>query len=341
VSVWFPSTKRLGPAILDHPLLEHRDLQSPTWISGEGQIGVGGYRACDCTSNKARYLCFFSSSEITMPETIVQPITFQLEEVDFTFCFIPACPEGFLMGDGIGSGYPDEQPVHRVVIPTSFWMLQTPVTQKQFQLWTQTKDFESRFEIPHRNQFEGPSHPAESMTWYQASAFCEWLTIRLHEIHAFPVEVNEARLPYEAEWEYACRAGSATEFWSGDGAAAMAEIGWYAGNSGNHTHPVASRGKSNPWGLFDMHGNVWEWCQDRWDEHAYRRRWDGISSLETFELNEQYGDRNTEGNGLGERRTQRGGSYSYPAWWCRAACRYRGRAGDSYRNCGLRVCLVP
>jgi formylglycine-generating enzyme required for sulfatase activity len=272
---------------------------------------------------------------------MIAKFTIQLDQIDFIFCKIPACPEGFLMGDQVGSGYLNEQPVHRVVIPNAFWMLQTPVTQQQFELWTKSSQFKDRFDKPHKNYFDGPDHPADSVTWEQADAFCRWLTMRFHEINEFPSACDEVRLPYEAEWEYACRAGTDTEFWNGDGDLALSEIGWFDGNSGNHTRPVASRGNLNGFGLYDMHGNVWEWCQDRWDEEAYRRRWDGITSHETFQLNEEFGDKDAIGNEYGEFRTQRGGSCISAAGGCRAADRNWLWARVSSGNGGLRVCLVP
>ena len=86
--------------------------------------------------------------------------------VPMTFCFIPACPEGFWMGSRYGR--PNEQPVQRVVISNGFWMGETPVTQRQYAL----------FKIEHRNYFLGnPDHPAEKMTWHDAVAFCEWLLL--------------------------------------------------------------------------------------------------------------------------------------------------------------------
>ena len=148
-----------------------------------------------------------------------------------------------------------------------------------------------------------------------------------------------AHLPTEAHWEYACRAGTRTDYYTGDGEAALREAGWFDGNSEGSTHPVGKLAP-NDFGLYDMHGNVWEWCLDRWDESAYRRRWDGITAEDTFALNEKHGDQNEANNNWGENRVLRGGSWIYTADWCRAAYRDRYRAGNSFWNFGFRVCLV-
>src|SRR5208283_3530718 len=107
--------------------------------------------------------------------------------------------------------------------------------------------------------------PVEQVNWNDATAFCEWLT----EWKGLPKEIATVRLPTEAEWEYACRAGADTDYYNGDGEAALAEVAWYDGNSGNYTHPVDERSESHPFGLHGMHGNVWEWCQDVFDPNAY------------------------------------------------------------------------
>jgi len=81
---------------------------------------------------------------------------------------------------------------------------------------------------------------------------------------------QELQLPTEAQWEYACRAGSTTEYCNGDDEAALQRVGWYRKNSKKETHPVGELA-ANAWGLHDCHGNVWEWCEDWWDEEAYAR----------------------------------------------------------------------
>jgi formylglycine-generating enzyme required for sulfatase activity len=283
----------------------------------------------------------------SMNSAILQTRSLTLDGVEFTFCRIPACTDGFLMGDQLGNGYLDEQPVHRVVIPQPFWMLQTPVTQSQFLLWTKTHEYQRDFKQPHRNSHLSstgeilPDHPAEDVTWRQANGYCQWLTERLHEQPSCPDGMKLVRLPYEAEWEYACRGGTGTEYWNGDGVSALAQIGWFDSNSNQETQIVGATGKSNPFGLHDMHGNVWEWCQDRWHAEAYRWRWDGITAEETFDLNEQMGDKNESKSEWGEYRVRRGGSFFNTARNCRAAFRNRFWAGLSNWDYGLRVCLVP
>ena len=241
--------------------------------------------------------------------------------VPMSFCYIPACPEGFWMGSRYGR--PNEQPVHRVVISEGFWMGQTPVTQRQYAL----------FRSEHRNHFSGnPDHPAESMTWDESVAFCEWLSERLRSSDEYPEGMGFVRLPWEAEWEYACRGGTQSDYHSGDGESALRRAGWYDGNSNNSTHAVG-RKSNNAYGLYDMHGNVLEWCMDRWDKGAYRQRVDGITTAETFQLAEQHGSPTV--------RVLRGGSWIVTAEDCRAACRFWVRADLSFRDYGLRACLVP
>jgi formylglycine-generating enzyme required for sulfatase activity len=221
-------------------------------------------------------------------------------------------------------GRPNEQPVHRVVISEGFWMGETPVTQRQYAL----------FRSEHRNGFPGnPDHPAESMTWDDAVAFCEWLSERLRSSDDYPEGMGFVRLPWEAEWEYACRGGTQSDYHSGDGGSALRRVGWFGEPlNGGSTHAVGLK-LSNAYGLYDMHGNVGEMCMDCRDGRAYRRRVDGITSAETFQLSQRHGD---EGD-----RVVRGGSWFDSAELCRAAFRYWVRAVDSFRFNGLRACLVP
>ena len=202
-------------------------------------------------------------------------------------------------------------------------MGETPVTQRQYAL----------YRSEHRNVFPGnPDHPAENLTWHDAVAFCEWLSERLRISDDYPEGMGSVRLPWEAEWEYACRGGTESDYHSGDGESALRGVGWYDDNSNYSTHALGRKG-SNAYGLYDMHGNVWEWCMDRWDESAYRRRVDGMTAEDTFQLAQRHGDE--------EGRVLRGGSWFNTAEDCRAAYRGGNWAVDSIRDCGLRACLVP
>jgi uncharacterized protein (TIGR02996 family) len=157
-----------------------------------------------------------------------------------TFSFVP--PGTFLMGGDAESANSDYHPVHPVTLTRGFWLGACPVTQSQWGAVVRSR--------PARQG--APDHPVERVSWGDCGLFCEGLS---------RVAGRVARLPTESEWEYACRAGTSTEYHSGDGEEALREVGWYSGNAGGVTHPVGQLAP-NAWGLFDVHGNVFEWTAD-------------------------------------------------------------------------------
>ena len=146
------------------------------------------------------------------------------------------------------------------------------------------------------------------------------------------------RLPCEAEWEYACRAGTDTDYANGDGEAVLTEMGWYSGNAGNTTHPVRTK-KPNSWGLYHMHGNVWEWCEDVYDPKAYAKREHPWSTKAWSEINAGSDAKRESYDGKPD-RVLRGGSWVFPAEWCRAAFRLGRLPGLRDWSRGFRVFLA-
>jgi formylglycine-generating enzyme required for sulfatase activity/tetratricopeptide (TPR) repeat protein len=209
----------------------------------------------------------------------------------------------FLMGspEGETGRYDDEGPVHRVHLD-GFWMASVPVTQRQYQ--SIIKD--------NPSNFKGEYNPVEEVSWNDAREFCAKLSEKTRRNYS---------LPTEAQWEFACRAGSKGRFCFGDSDQLLEHYAWYDKNSENKTHPVGQK-RPNQWGVFDMHGNVWEWCHD----------WYGEYREGEF--------RNPEGPENGEYRLLRGGSWVSESRRCRSACRYYGEPDHRYRNIGFRVVLV-
>lgn len=256
-------------------------------------------------------------------------------DLAMTFRYIPPCPEGFLMGDREET---DSQPVHRVSITQGFWLGETLVTQAQFAAWTELPVYEEWFEENKEKLYDDDRHsfsfdhdvpekfPAGNISWYEARGFCEWLNA-----NGSPNGEGTVMLPTEAQWEYACRAGSRTDYYTGDGEAALDEAGRYDENSEGKTQPVMTR-KANDFGLYDMHGNLWEWCRDAWDGEAYAKR----SRLAVDPVVES-----SEAETPQSRRVLRGGSWYDSAALCRSACRRRLSAGVRYWYYGFRVGLFP
>ena len=166
------------------------------------------------------------------------------------FVLIPA--GAFLMGTAANAGRPDEQPQHTVRISQPFYMGIHPVTQSQWQA------------VMGKNPsyFKGPGNPVENVSWEEVQRFIS----RLNERE----RTWRYRLPTEAEWEYAARAGSQTLWSFGDTGSSMRRYGWFRDNAGGSTHPVGQK-RANAWGLFDVHGNVYEWVQDWYAQDYYSR----------------------------------------------------------------------
>jgi formylglycine-generating enzyme required for sulfatase activity len=227
-----------------------------------------------------------------------EKVTLQLPgDVSMGFAWCP--PGSFRMGSVRGDS--DEEPVHKVTLSKGFFMGIHPVTQAQWKAMMGTNP----------SHFKGVNRPVESVSWDDCREFCEKITAVLKG----RVTV---RLPTEAEWEYACRAGTKTGYWSGNDDAALDRVGWYSANC-SETQPVGQLAP-NAWGLFDVHGNVWEWCSDWFGPYSANEQTDPI------------------GQSSGDSRVLRGGSWYYGSGHCRAAYRFRNVPQLRY-NIGFRVCF--
>jgi formylglycine-generating enzyme required for sulfatase activity len=195
-----------------------------------------------------------------------------------------------------------EGPVHEVIIKTSFYMGKFLVTQRQ---WEKVMG-------NNPSKFRGEDRPVENISWNNAQEFIK----KLNQIEG----TDKYRLPSEAEWEYACRAGTTTRYSFGDKESELSNYAWYFENSGSETHPVGLK-KPNPLGLYDMHGNVWEWCQDKWHDNYNRAP--------------SYGS--VWGSGNSSSRVNRGGGWNIAAKHCRSKVRSWEDPGICNSILGFRI----
>jgi formylglycine-generating enzyme required for sulfatase activity len=234
----------------------------------------------------------------------------------------------------------DEGPRHQVTLTKGYYLQTTEVTVGQWRAFIRDTGYRTEAETgggawvwtgstwekkagyywdkPGFSQTD--SHPLTCVSWNDVQKFMEWLSRK---------EGHRYRLPTEAEWEYAARAGSATAFANGPIRETgcghdpnLAVMGWYCGNAGNKTHPVAQK-QPNAWGLYDMHGNVWEWCADWFGNYP--------SSAVT----------DPTGPSSGSFRVYRGGSWGNGAQYCRSANRGNGSPVSRSGNLGFRLARTP
>jgi formylglycine-generating enzyme required for sulfatase activity len=200
-------------------------------------------------------------------------LTVRLGEERLTLRFCPAGSS--LQGSAEAEGKPEEHPQHTLHLTRPYWLAETPITQA---IWQQLCG-------AHPSKHHGPQLPVEGIAWASALRFCNLLSEQMGLEPAYELgegtralthlnlEARGWRLPTEAEWEHAARAGQDPS-WRYAGAPKLDTVGWFSGNSSDHAHPVGQK-EPNAWGLLDMSGGVWEWCQDAWSKDAYRARVSG------------------------------------------------------------------
>lgn len=213
-------------------------------------------------------------------------------------------PGTFTMGSNDSDAYDDEKPVHSVKITKGYWIGKYEVTQKQ---WKAVMG-------DNPSTFKGDDLPVECVSWYDCQKF-------IMKLNSMPINVR-FWLPTEAQWEFAARGGTKSKGFKYSGSYDILDVAWYTENSGEQTHPVGKK-KPNELGIYDMSGNVWEWCEDWYRSYSS----DSVSD--------------PQGATSGDVRVFRSGSWDYGAGNCRSSRRYGLNSGRRRNNLGFRLaCFV-
>ena len=222
--------------------------------------------------------------------------------IGMEFVLIPSGK--FEMGSPVGEeGRRDyDGPVHMVTIEKAYYLGKYEVTQEQWR----------KVMLSNPSRFKGDDLPVEWVSWNDVQEFVR----KLNEMEG----TDKYRLPSEAEWEYTARAGTTTRYSFGDDESDLSDYAWYSSNSNDKTHPVGQK-QPNPWGLYDMHGNVWELVQDSWH----------------YDYNGAPTDGSAWESGDGSARVRRGGSWGNGAWSCLSARRVDSDPDYSFLNLGFRL----
>ncbi len=264
------------------------------------------------------------------------------EGISLDMVWIPG--GSFLMGspDDEPDRYDDEGPQHPVTVP-SFFMGRYPITQAQWQAVAAFPQIHRPLQ-PDPSYFKGANRPVEQVSWYEAMEWCA----RLAQHTGRPY-----RLPSEAEWEYACRAGTTTPFHFGDTITTDLanyrgtddeDLNWKGaygqGSTGDYreeTTPVDHFDVANAFGLSEMHGNVWEWCLDHWHSNYDGAPTDGSAWLDPEQATEPVDEENDNRS-----RLLRGGSWNLNPRYCRSATRGSYFPRNRFNYLGFRVvCEMP
>jgi hypothetical protein len=212
---------------------------------------------------------------------------------------------------GSNDGYYDyEKPVHQITFDYDFAIAKYPVTFEEYDLYCEVTGAKK----PDDRGWGRGKRPVINVSWHDANDYCKWLSEQTGDNY---------RLPTEAEWEYACRAGTDTKWSFGDDEKELEKYAWYDKNSNSKTHLVGEK-KENPWGLYDMHGNVWEWCLDDWVDNYEDTPRDGKAYENKKLIN----------------KVQRGGSWDNSARYTRSAYRSVSSPSIRYVYVGFRVAKI-
>jgi formylglycine-generating enzyme required for sulfatase activity len=289
-------------------------LRAGLWAGGVGLAGIGlvalqKYQQEQQVQRELKQLIQMLALQNMEASRLKLPVEFT-NPLGMAFRLIPAGT--FLMGSPPGVGNSDEQPQHQVTLSRAFYLGQTTVTQGHWQQLMGTAPWRGQAYV-----LEGPEIAATYVEWNDAVKFCERISEREGRVY---------RLPTEAEWEYACRAGTTTAYSFGDEEGQLGRHEWYDGNADSvgeqYAHAVGKK-KQNFFGLYDMHGNVWEWVQDWYDEEYYAKspRVDPT------------------GPGSGSSHALRGGSWDNASLCVRSGFRGAYSPDVRYFSVGLRLCV--
>ena len=287
-------------------------------ISGAAQLSAQGIVVYKTDGTKVYFpaeevekIGTYDYGEDPQPEPgTVETKTYTANGVSFTMIGV----EGgtFQMGATNEQGsdaYDDEKPVHKVTV-SSFSIGQTEVTQALWYAVMGQKPTSGGSQWSSTYGL-GDNRPAYYVSWND----CQEFITKLNQITG-----QQFRLPTEAEWEFAARGGTKSKGYKYSGSNTVGDVAWYYDNSSSKTHDVATK-QANELGIYDMSGNVWEWCSDWYGSYS--------SSAQT----------NPTGPTSGSNRVYRGGGWDGDAWFCRVSCRYRSTPAGRFINLGLRLAL--
>jgi formylglycine-generating enzyme required for sulfatase activity len=287
-----------------------------------------GYVICRKRANRAIEPDAIKFSEARQINPLI------VSDLAIELVYIP--PGEYLMGSNEVER--DEKPIRDVQITQGYWLGKTEVTNEQYNQFVFNSGYDGKQDVvgsylDHKTRlgsrhFARDERPVIFISHNNSSAFCSWLTDREQMAGRLPLGYV-FRLPTEAEWEYAARGGALSDNYTYSGSNSLETVGWYVGNSGSSS--VRSTRKTgakqpNELGLYDMSGNVWEWCHDWYDPDYYVTHPTSIDPA---------------GPRMGEERVIRGGSWLSPAEDCRVANRNHAPPLIARHYIGFRVCLGP